>query len=74
MTNKASCAIIKIQREAQTSKRKELKTMRTIRYYIINKETGKAIYTDCCESKCKAFLATLANKENFAIGYKWLSI
>ena len=48
--------------------------MRTIRYYIINKETGKAIYTDCCESKCKAFLATLANKENFAIGYKWLSI
>ena len=48
--------------------------MRTIRYYVINKTTGKAIYTDCRHSSCRAFLTTLEDKENYAIGYKWLSI
>jgi hypothetical protein len=48
--------------------------MRMIRYYVVCKRTGKNIYTDCRESKCKAFIAAQANSEDYAIGYKWLSI
>lgn len=48
--------------------------MRTIRYYIVNKNTGKAIDTDCRESNIKARLAQMADKENYTIKYKWLSI
>ena len=48
--------------------------MRTIRYYVINKNTNKAIYTECRHDKAKAFLDSLADKENYCIGYKWLSI
>ena len=48
--------------------------MRTIRYYVINKKTGKAVYTNCRHSSCRAFLTTLEDKENYTIGYKWLSI
>lgn len=48
--------------------------MRTIRYYVINKETGKGIYTNCNQSKCVDFMNTLENKEQFKICHKWLSI
>ena len=48
--------------------------MRTIRYYVINKTTGKAIYTNCNNAKCIAFLNALENEEEYAIGHKWLSI
>lgn len=48
--------------------------MRTIRFYVVNKETRKSIFTDFCESKCKKFLETLENKEEYTIGYKFLSI
>ena len=48
--------------------------MRTIRYYVINKETRKSIFTNCHESECKKYLETLENKELFIIGYKWLSL
>jgi hypothetical protein len=48
--------------------------MRTIRYYIVNKDTKKAIYANCNRAKCEERLAEMDNAENFAIGYKWLSI
>lgn len=48
--------------------------MRMIRYYVVNKSTGKGIYTHWSERECKKFLETLADKENYAIGYKWLSL
>ena len=48
--------------------------MRIIRYYIVNKTTNKAVFTHCKESECKAKLATMENKEDCFIGYKWLSI
>lgn len=48
--------------------------MRLIRYYVINKATGIKVYTHCKESKCKEYLASLADSDNYAIGHKWLSI
>ena len=48
--------------------------MRTIRYYVVNKNTHQAIYTECRKDKAQAFLNGLADKENYTIGYKWLSI
>ena len=48
--------------------------MRTIHYYVVNKNTRKAVYTECRKDRAEAFLAGLADKENYAIGYKWLSI
>ncbi len=48
--------------------------MRTIRYYVVNKETKTAIYTNCNHHKCVEFMETLENKEQYAIGHKWLSI
>lgn len=48
--------------------------MRGIRYYVINKNTNKAVYTECREDRAKAFLNGLVDKENYTIGYKWLSI
>lgn len=48
--------------------------MRMMRYYVISKNTNEAIYTHCNRSKCEEFITTLDNKENYAIGYKWLSI
>ena len=63
-----------IRKREHPRKRKELKIMRTIRYYVVNKNTGKAIYTNCRHSSCRAFLTTLTDSENYTIGYKWLSI
>ena len=48
--------------------------MRMIRYYVVCKKTRKTIYSDCRESKCKAFIESQSNSEDYAIGYKWLSI
>lgn len=48
--------------------------MRTIHYYVINKTTGKKVYTNCRHSKAQEHLATLEDKDNHYIGYKWLSI
>ena len=48
--------------------------MRIIRYYIVNKQTRQAVYTDCRKSKCEAFLNAMADSESYYIGYKWLSI
>ena len=48
--------------------------MRTIIYAIINKETHERVYTNCRLAKCEEVLATMENKENYKIGYKWYSI
>ena len=48
--------------------------MRAMRYYVIEKNTRKAIYTECRKDRAEAFLNGLVNKENYTIGYKWLSI
>lgn len=48
--------------------------MRLIHYSVINKETGKKVYINCRSSKCEEFLETLEDKENYFIGYKWVSI
>ena len=48
--------------------------MRVIKHAVIEKETGKKIYTNCEQSKCREFLNTLENKEKFVIGHKWFSI
>lgn len=48
--------------------------MRTIRYYIVNKTTNKEIYTNCSRKACEETLSKMSNKENYVIGYKWLSI
>lgn len=48
--------------------------MRIIRYAVVNKETHKPIYVNCDSTKARAFLETLENKEDFYIGYKWMSI
>ena len=48
--------------------------MRMMRYYVVNKETKEPIYTNCRKEKCEEYLAKMDNAENFAIGYKWLSI
>lgn len=48
--------------------------MRLIRYFVISKETGKGVYTNCRESACKAFVEALDNKEMYVIKHKWLSL
>ena len=48
--------------------------MRTIRYYVINKAARTEVYTNCSHSKCVEHLNAMADKENYCIGYKWLSI
>lgn len=55
-------------------KKKENKKMRAIRYYVINKSTSKAVFTDCRENECKKFIEQQENPANFVIGYKWLSL
>ena len=48
--------------------------MRLIRYYIVNKNTGKAIDTDCRRANIEGRLAQMADKDNYIIASKWLSI
>lgn len=65
---------MKIQKERGKPQEKEINVMRLIHYYVINKETNEKVYTDCREVKAKEFLANLSDKENYRIGYKWVSI
>lgn len=48
--------------------------MRTIHYYVVNKETKKAVYANCREAKCREFKESLVDKENYRITYRWVSI
>lgn len=48
--------------------------MRTIRFYVVNKSTRKAIYTHYSRTACERFMNQLADAESYVIGYKWLSI
>ena len=48
--------------------------MRTIRYYVLHKETYKIVHACNSQRECYAFMATLENKEAYGIGYKWLSV
>lgn len=48
--------------------------MRMMRYYVIHKGTKKVVYTECRGDRAQAFLNGLFDKENYTIGYKWLSI
>ena len=48
--------------------------MRLIRYYIVNKNTGKAVDTDCRRANIENRLAQMADKEDHIITYKWMSI
>lgn len=48
--------------------------MRLIHYYVINKITGESVNVRCFRSKAEAIIAEKADPENWAIGYKWVSI
>lgn len=48
--------------------------MKLFHYYVINKNTGKKVYVNCRKAKADEFLANLADKENYFIGYKFVSI
>lgn len=48
--------------------------MRTVHYYVINKITGKKVFVNCRHNKAQEYLESLEDKENYFIGYKWLSI
>ena len=48
--------------------------MRTIRYYVVNKNTRKAVYAESRKDRAEAFLTGLVDKENYIICYKWLSL
>lgn len=48
--------------------------MRTIRHYVINKSTNKAVFTNCSERECKKFIDQQENPAEFTIAYKWLSL
>jgi hypothetical protein len=48
--------------------------MRLIHHSIIEKGTGKKIFTHWSERECQKKLETMENKENYFIGYKWVSI
>ena len=62
------------KREEQISQRKkEVKTMRTITYAVINKETNKKVYTNISHRKCEEYIKKNGNA-NLVIGYKWISI
>ena len=48
--------------------------MRMIRYFVINKTTREPIYTHYKEAECRKHLEAMENKDQFTIGYKWMSI
>ena len=48
--------------------------MRLIHYVVFNKTTLKRVYTNCNQAKCQEYLDKMPNKNDYAIGYKWLSI
>ena len=48
--------------------------MRTIRHYVIHKETRKVVFFHRDSQKCRDFLNAMENKEDYCLGYKWFSI
>ena len=48
--------------------------MRLVHYYIINKTTGEKENKGCYRAKAEEAIASKADKENWAIAMKWLSI
>jgi hypothetical protein len=48
--------------------------MRTIRYYIINKNTMESVKFCKSHTEAEQYLANMADKENYGIGYKWFSL
>ena len=48
--------------------------MRTIIYKVINKGTGKNVYTNCRQHKCIEYINAQTDKQNFEIRHKWVSI
>jgi hypothetical protein len=66
--------IIKAQQGRTKPQRKGEKIMRLIHHSIIEKATGKKIFTHWSERECQKKLETMENKENYFIGYKWVSI
>ena len=48
--------------------------MRTIMYAVIEKATNKRVFINTRGYKCEEFLNNLPNKDDFRIGYKWMSI
>jgi hypothetical protein len=75
LTNDSKYDIIYTERGKENPTKPEReKTMRMMRYYVVNKETKEVVYANCRKDKCEAHLAEMNNAENFAIGYKWLSI
>ena len=64
-----------IDRKRETPhKIKEIKIMRLIHYYVINKETNKATNVGWNRAKAEEIIAAKADPENWVIGYKWRSI
>ena len=52
----------------------EKKIMRIVHYYVINKETKRAVFMDCRPAKANAFIAEQTNPDNFVVVMKWKSI
>ena len=48
--------------------------MRLIHYYVVNKSTGKAENVGCYRYKAEELIANKTDPNNWAIGYKWVSI
>ena len=48
--------------------------MRLVHYYVINKVTGEKENKGCYRAKAEEAIASKADKENWVIGMKWLSI
>ena len=48
--------------------------MRLIIYCVMNKKTKKRVFVDCDLRKVENFLASMEDKEDYGIGYKWMSI
>ena len=48
--------------------------MRLVHYYIINKATGEKENKGCRRERAEEAIASKADKENWVIAMKWLSI
>ena len=73
MTFKIGYVIIKTVEGGTPQREREEYTMRTIIYAVINKDTKEKVYQNYRQSKCEEFIANLPNKDNYKIGYKWMS-
>ena len=73
MTFKIGYVIIKTVEGETPQREREEYTMRTIIYAVINKDTKEKVYQNCRQNKCEEFIANLPNKDNYKIGYKWMS-